>query len=147
MLALSLLAAVFVPVVYADPASEASAACAALDLPSKLGLMHGVGEIAGYSRNSGCANLCGRSTYRWDNGPQGFGDGSPPGNSTQFPSSLSMAATWDVDLAGRFGLAMGLEWWGKGTNILEGPGVNVARIPHNGRVSVGEFAHGHTDAM
>ena len=23
--------------------------------------------------------------------------------------------------------------WAKGTNIFEGPGVNVARIPHNGR--------------
>mmetsp|Transcript_46634 Transcript_46634/g.129611 ORF Transcript_46634/g.129611 Transcript_46634/m.129611 type:complete len:592 (-) Transcript_46634:489-2264(-) len=28
---------------------------------------------------------------------------------------------------------MGEEWWGKGTNILEGPGVNVMRVPYNGR--------------
>lgn len=28
---------------------------------------------------------------------------------------------------------MGEEFWAKGTNIQEGPGVNVARIQHNGR--------------
>ena len=28
---------------------------------------------------------------------------------------------------------MGEEWWGKGTNILEGPGVNVMCVPYNGR--------------
>jgi beta-glucosidase-like glycosyl hydrolase len=27
---------------------------------------------------------------------------------------------------------MGEEWWGKGTNVLEGPGMNVMRVPHNG---------------
>ena len=38
-----------------------------------------------------------------------------------------MAASWDPDLAEAFGTAMGEEWWGKGTNIFEGPGVNVVR--------------------
>jgi beta-glucosidase len=28
---------------------------------------------------------------------------------------------------------MGEEFWNKGTNIQEGPGVNVARIQRNGR--------------
>ena len=28
---------------------------------------------------------------------------------------------------------MGLEFWSKGTNIQEGPGVNIARIENNGR--------------
>jgi beta-glucosidase len=116
-----------------DPAGDAAAACAQLNLTEQLTLMRGYGEIAGYSRNSGCANVCGRQTYRWDNGPQGFGDGSPPGKSTQWPSSLSAAASFDPDLIERWGIAMGEEFWGKGTNIQEGPGVNVARIQHNGR--------------
>ena len=117
----------------ADPAGDAAAACASLNLTEQLGMMRGYGPIAGYSRNSGCANVCGRATFRWDNGPQGFGDGTKPGTSTQFPSSLAMAATFDPELAAAFGTAMGEEWWGKGTNIFEGPGVNVARIMHNGR--------------
>ena len=85
------------------------------------------------SRNSGCGHFCGRKTFRWDNGPQGFGDHSPAGNSTQWPSTLNIAATFDPVLAGEWGVAMGQEWWGKGTNILEGPGVNVMRVPYNGR--------------
>eukprot|EP01046_Picozoa_sp_COSAG06_P065865 COSAG06_NODE_16364_length_1005_cov_1.185430_1_plen_48_part_10 len=40
-------------------------------------VMHGFGKIGDYSRNSGCGYECGRKTFRWDNGPQGFGDGSP----------------------------------------------------------------------
>jgi len=111
-----------------DPAGDAAAACAALNLTEQLTLMRGFGRIAGYSRNSGCAGVCGRETFRWDNGPQGFGDGCKPGTSTQWPSSLAMAATFDPELAEAWGTAMGEEFWGKGTNIQEGPGVNVARI-------------------
>ena len=112
---------------------DAKAACAALNFSSKVELMHGFGEIAGYSRNSGCGYYCGRKTFRWDNGPQGFGDDSPAGNSTQWPSTLNIAATFDPELAHEFGVAMGEEWWGKGTNFLEGPGINVMRVPYNGR--------------
>jgi beta-glucosidase len=117
----------------ADPSSDAVAACAGLSLAQKLSLMSGVGPVDGYSRNSGCAGVCGRTNQRWDNGPQGFGDGTRPGSTTQFPSSLAMAATWDPALAFQYGEAMGEEFWAKGTNIQEGPGVNVARIQCNGR--------------
>lgn len=117
----------------ADPSSDASAACSSLNLTQQLELMRGFGPIAGYSRNSGCADVCGRFTFRWDNGPQGFGDGSRPGSTTQWSSSLAAAATWDPELIFRWGTAMGEEFWSKGTNIQEGPGVNVARVQHNGR--------------
>jgi len=125
--------AVFGAASRADPSGDAAAACAGLNLTQQISLMFGVGQIDGYSRNSGCAGVCGRRTYRWDNGPQGFGDGTKPGTSTQWPSSLSAAATFDPDLIEAWGVAMGEEFWGKGTNIQEGPGVNVARIQKNGR--------------
>ena len=131
--ALALVLALFSSVAHADPASDAVAACASLSLAQQLSLMSGVGPLAGYSRNSPCAGVCGRTTFRWDNGPQGFGDGSRPGSTTQFPSSLAVAASWDSALAGRFGTAMGEEFWAKGTNIQEGPGVNVVRIQRCGR--------------
>jgi beta-glucosidase-like glycosyl hydrolase len=76
-----------------------------------MSMMRGYGSINGYSRNSGCAGVCGRETFRWDNGPQGFGDGCKPGTSTQWSSSLAMAATFDPDLAYRWGQAMGEEFW------------------------------------
>jgi len=68
-----------------------------------------------------------------DVGPQGFGDGTIPGTTTQWPSTLNMASTFDPDLALEWGTAMGEEFWGKGTNIQEGPGINIARIMRNGR--------------
>jgi len=56
--------------VSADPTPHdlAVAACAALNTSAKLDIMHGFGKIDGYSRNSGCGDLCGRATFRWDNG-------------------------------------------------------------------------------
>ena len=50
-----------------DPAGDAAAACATLNLTMQLSLMRGFGQIDGYSRNSGCGDLCGRHTFRWDN--------------------------------------------------------------------------------
>ena len=120
---------------------DAASACAAFNLTEKIGLMHGWGwashdpKFHGYSRNSGCGtNVCGPSQFiRWDNGPQGFADHAGAGLSTQWPSTLNMAATFDPDLALRWGDAMGSEFWHKGTNIQEGPGANIARIEKNGR--------------
>ena len=86
-----------------------------------------------YSRNSGCGELCGRHYFRWDNGPQGYGDTTPPGTSTQWPSTLNVAATWDPGLAKAWGVAMGEEFWAKGTNIQEGPGACISRVNRNGR--------------
>jgi hypothetical protein len=50
-----------------DPAGDAAAACATLNLTMQLSLMRGFGQIDGYSRNSGCGDVCGRHTFRWDN--------------------------------------------------------------------------------
>lgn len=57
----------------------AIAACQAFNLSTKVELMHGFGKIDGYSRNSGCGSECGRKTFRWDNGPQGFSSGNGEG--------------------------------------------------------------------
>ena len=73
MLSSALCLSLLIAVASADPASDAAAACNAMNLSTQFTLMRGYGPIAGYSRNSGCAGICGRSTFRWDNGPQGFG--------------------------------------------------------------------------
>ena len=46
---------------------------------------------------------------------------------------MNMAATFTPELAGEWGVAMGEEFWNKGSNIFEGPGVCIARIEKNGR--------------
>lgn len=82
-----------------------------------------VKAYSGYSRNSGCGGVCGRpsstnakgdvtaGTFRWDNGPQGFGDHTVPGSTTQWPCTLNMGATFDPELAAEWGDAMGQEFW------------------------------------
>ncbi|MBV9055023.1 MAG: glycoside hydrolase family 3 C-terminal domain-containing protein [Candidatus Eremiobacteraeota bacterium] len=52
---------------------------------------------------------------------------------TALPSSLSLAATWDPQVAYRDGALLGDEAWRKGFNVLLGPGLNLARDPRNGR--------------
>ena len=55
------------------------------------------------------------------------------GTSTAFPSGLTTAATFDVELMEEWGNAMGEEFFDKGANVQLGPGMCVARVPKNGR--------------
>jgi beta-glucosidase len=52
---------------------------------------------------------------------------------TAFPCPLAMAATWDVELVQRVGVAFGKEWRNKGRQVWLGPCVNIVRVPHGGR--------------
>jgi beta-glucosidase len=55
------------------------------------------------------------------------------GESTAFPASIAMAATWDPLLIRRVGEALGLEARAKGRNMLLGPCININRVPVGGR--------------
>ena len=71
-----------------------------------------------------------------NDGPEGFrcgGEVCPPGSTTQFPSGLTVAHSWDAALFGEWGTAMGEEFAGKGANVQFGPGANVARLANGGR--------------
>lgn len=64
-------------------------------------------------------------------GPQGVANGN--NDVTCWPSALTVAQTWDPSLMYAFGAAMGREQFLKGSNVMLGPGVNLARVPWNGR--------------
>jgi beta-glucosidase len=70
-------------------------------------------------------------TYLED-GPQGVGDKLQ--NVTNWPSQLTIAMTWDEGLLFEWGKAMGREQYLKGTNVMLGPDLNMARVPWGGRV-------------
>jgi len=53
--------------------------------------------------------------------------------STAFPASIAMAATWDPPLIRRLGEALGVEARAKGRNMLLGPCININRVPVGGR--------------
>lgn len=52
---------------------------------------------------------------------------------TSFPSTLSLAASWNPDLAVEYGKALGREARARGVGVLLGPGVNIQRISQCGR--------------
>ena len=49
------------------------------------------------------------------------------------PAGIALAASWDVDLAHRFGTAMGQDARARGVHFILGPGMNIYRAPMNGR--------------
>jgi len=55
------------------------------------------------------------------------------GNGTAYPASILGSATWDVDLSGKYGMAIGSDARSRGVHMLLGPGVNIYRAPMCGR--------------
>ena len=69
-------------------------------------------------------------------GPQGFRTTDRTGGSgtsTAWPSALTVASSWDADLAYRWAKSMGKEFKDKGANVQLGPGIGIARVPTAGR--------------
>ncbi len=63
-------------------------------------------------------------------GPQGLGT---HGKSTAYPATVMLAATWNEDLAYKYGKALGRDCRARGINVLLGPAVNIYRAPMCGR--------------
>ena len=55
------------------------------------------------------------------------------GTTTAYPSALHIAASFDPKQAEQMGSNIAKEFKEKGSNVLLGPGLNVQRIPQNGR--------------
>lgn len=55
--------------------------------------------------------------------------------STAFPTGIAMAATWDEELIGRVGEALGLEFWSFNRNQALGPCLDLARDSRGGRTA------------
>jgi beta-glucosidase len=53
--------------------------------------------------------------------------------STTYAIGIGLAATWDQDLAGKVGSAIGKDARARGVHFMLGPGVNIYRSPLNGR--------------
>jgi beta-glucosidase len=69
------------------------------------------------------------------NGPCGVGPGDEHHQlpATALPAPISLAASWDVSLAHDYGVIIGSEARDLGDDLLEGPDINIARVPQNGR--------------
>jgi beta-glucosidase len=67
--------------------------------------------------------------YKMVDGPRG----ARAGMATAFPVAIARAATFDVELERRVGIAMGLEVAAKGGNVILAPTINLLRHPGWGR--------------
>lgn len=73
--------------------------------------------------------------FKITNGPAGAGPGdSPhPQPATALPAAIGLAASWDPTLAEQFGEVAASEAADRGEDVIEAPGVNITRVPQNGR--------------
>jgi beta-glucosidase len=100
---------------------------ARLAQPEKIQLMSG-----GSSFGTAALPRVGVPALRFADGPNGVrsNDDEP---ATVFPTGVAVAATWNPDLAGKMGEAIGQEARALGVHVLLGPNVNMQRTPLAGR--------------
>lgn len=119
-------------VMAAQPVVTDEAIKQAKELVAKMTLQEKIAYISGYTSFSLRAiPRLGIPEIRLADGPQGIRNHAP--HSTLFPCGITIAATWDRQLALRYGESMGDDARARGVGILLGPGVNIYRAPMCGR--------------
>jgi beta-glucosidase len=118
-----------------SPDQRASELLGAMTLDQKISMLHGAeSSMLSYYGTAGnvaaIPQLCIPDLVLNDAGA-GVGDGQV--NTTAFPDGIAQASSWDPSLQQQFGTALGWEAWHKGINVMLAPGVNIARVPMNGR--------------
>ena len=117
-----------------DPYARAVRLVGLMTQDEKFGLIQQSGTVHHTKGYTGCLPAVPRlgiPETRMNDGPQGFR--GPAGTSTQWPSGLTVAHSWDRALFRAWGEALGAEFAGKGANVMFGPGLNVQRLPNGGR--------------
>jgi len=84
--------------------------------------------------NTGIPKLC-IPALTLSDGPDGVAYGMR--GVTQLPASIGVAASFDPTLAFAYGRTVGQEAKGKGVDVIQGPNLNIARVPEAGRIFEG----------
>ncbi len=105
-----------------------------MTLEEKITELHGLGTKEHKRLVPGIPRL-GIPPLKVANGPCGVGPGDEHTQlpATALPAPIALAASWDVGLAHQYGVVIGLEARDMGDDLLEGPDINIARNPQNGR--------------
>ena len=126
-----------------SPDERASLLVGAMTLDQKIEQLHG--QSGPVPEVPSCGTRAGRHvpgipslqipTFRISNGPVGIGQGdcTPTAPATGVVSSLGLAASFDVAQAAAFGDLVGREGIDVGIHVVEGPGMDMARVPQGGR--------------
>lgn len=103
------------------------------DLLKRMTLEEKIQQLAGLPDERGMKTAynerLGIPDFKMSDGPIGV----RWGQSTAFPSGVSLAATWDTSLAAAYGRQLALETLFKGRNYILGPCINMHRFPTGGR--------------
>ncbi len=116
------------------PEKRAELLVKAMTLDEKISQIH-MRDIREFPREVIAIERLGLPTFKISNGPLGAGPGDSrqPQPATAFPSSLALASTWDPTWAETFGRIAAEEIASRGEHLLEAPGLNITRVPQNGR--------------
>lgn len=109
---------------------RAQALVSQMNLTEKLSLLQGDASL--YAGHLPAVTRLGLPDFRLEDSGSGVADGLQ--QATAFPTTLSVAQSWDPALALAVGDAIGNEMRNKGVNVMLGPGVNLARVPWGGRL-------------
>jgi len=115
-----------------------SPGCRALEVIASMTLEEKLAELGGIT-GRGTNKRLELSSGGGSDGPNGIatmGSGPPRArgrNVTAFANAVTLAATWNRELAGEYGKALGEEFVGKGSNSILGPTINIMRTWHWGR--------------
>src|SRR5512144_3237273 len=126
-----------VPPASLGPDGRAAVLVAAMTQEEKLQLVHGIGSLLNTAPRGAAGFVPGiprmgfPDLYLVDGS---VGVGNATGESTALPSAMASAATWDLDLAYRYGVVLGKDMRAHGVNVHLGGNVNLSgREPRNGR--------------
>ncbi|HVR27261.1 MAG TPA: glycoside hydrolase family 3 C-terminal domain-containing protein [Candidatus Polarisedimenticolia bacterium] len=109
----------------ADVEKRVDSLLSQMTLEEKIEIIGGVKDF--YTRP--IARL-GIPALKMSDGPMGVDD---YGLTTAYPAGIALAASWDIQLAERFGASMGKDARARGVHFILAPGMNIYRAPMNGR--------------
>lgn len=109
-----------------NPERRAMALVSEMTLEEKMSLV--AGQVDGF--HTAAIDRLGIPSIRMADGPQGVRNNT---RSTFYPCGMSLAATWNPDIAGEMGKGLALDAKARGVGIMLGPGVNIYRSAHCGR--------------
>jgi beta-glucosidase len=116
-----------------SPSTRADLVLREMTLDEKVSMLHAVSDAAHARETLPIARLC-IPALRLNNGSAGVGSGGPvQPQATALPAPLGLAASFDPGVAYSYGAVMGRETRDIGRNLQEGPDINIARVPLNGR--------------
>jgi beta-glucosidase len=133
VVAVATTAAAAAPAHAATPVEQARALVAKLTLDEKIAQLHGIKTGTEY-RTVPAVSRLGIPKLLLTNGPAGVSTGGvTQPSATALPAPIALAASFDLRQADAYGKLAGQETLSVGRNVLEGPTVNIARVPVGGR--------------